>query len=475
MCACVFFAQNPAMLASAPASARGVQPRQRGAGVALAPLASMLSIPLLLLGGSEAHAGEALRGSLSQEQLTGSWRGARERLAEYGVSLEVFYTLDLLGNAAGGVDRDFDTLGNVDLLLTLELEPLLGWRGARAFLYGLGNHGDSVSADVGDLQGVSNIEAFPTWKLFEAWLEQDFCDGRASMLAGLYDVNSEFDVVPAASLFVHSSPGTGAELGLSGRNGPSIFPTTSLGARLDVRPTEELYLRVVAADGVPGDPNDPRGTVVRFDDGDGAFFAAEAGFYTRPTEEPRGRTRRQEEQDVIPVELRDERVGKYALGVWGYTGEFDDFVRVDAGGRPLQRTGSFGIYAFAERALYLEPEDPSQHLSVFVRLGYADRRTNTVDGYVGGGTVYQGLLPGRPTDRIGLSVAAAHFGRDFRQAQRLSGVSTEAWEVALELTYRAVLTSWLAVQPDLQVVVHPGGDAALDTAVVSGLRFVIGF
>lgn len=50
----------------------------------------------------------------------------------------------------------------------------------------------------------------------------------------------------------------------------------------------------------------------------------------------------------------------------------------------------------------------------------------------------------------------------------------DAHELVVEAVYNAVLTPWLSVQPDLQYVVNPGGDAQLDDAVVVGLRVKIG-
>ena len=37
------------------------------------------------------------------------------------------------------------------------------------------------------------------------------------------------------------------------------------------------------------------------------------------------------------------------------------------------------------------------------------------------------------------------------------------------------LQPWLEVQPDLQYVVHPGTDPALDDALVAGVRLEISF
>lgn len=408
------------------------------------------------------------------QRLTGDWGGRRSALEEDGLTLELFFTADVLSNVSGGVRRDTAVLGDVDFLLTLETERLLGWPGGLLYLYVLGTFGGSISEAVGDLQGVSNIEAPDNLLLYEAWYEQEFEGARLSLLAGLYDVTSEFDVIPAAGLFVQSAHGTGSEFGNSGRNGPSTFPATSLGARARWQPAEALYLQSVVADGVPGDPGDPSGTQVSLDADDGLLLVGEFGFINLPSKELRGRVRLRNEE-LPPLERHYGYFGKFAIGLWGYTSEFDDFVRVDGSGSPQNFRGTEGAYALAEQRLYYEEGDPFQGLSAFARVGIADDRANVFDGYVGAGTVYQGAIPGRGQDRLGLAVAAAHLGDDFKSALRQEGRPVTSWEIALELTYRARITPWLFVQPDVQYVIHPGGNPTLEDALILGARVVVSF
>lgn len=386
------------------------------------------------------------------------------------IETELHYTLDTMASVAGGVKRANAVLGNVDLMLTADMERLLGWSGGTLFLHGLASHGDSISASVGDLQGVDNIEAPETVRLYEAWYEHATPDGRLSLLFGLYDVNSEFDVLPAGGLFVHSAHGMGSALGTSGVNGPSTFPVTSLSARLHWKVTERAYLRAVVADGVPGDPLDPEGTHVDLDPDDGLFLAAEVGFYEVPSEELRGRTRFVKD-DLPAGERHYGYFGKYAVGVWGYTTDFDAFPPPD-GVDPLGRQrGTSGVYGLAEQTVYYEEEDPSQGLGAFLRLGVADDGGNVFDRYAGFGLVYRGPIPSRDDDQLGFAVAAARLGAEARAT--LGSPATEDWEVAYELTYRARVTPWLSVQPELQYVVHPGGDPLADDALVVGLRAVV--
>ena len=48
-------------------------------------------------------------------------------------------------------------------------------------------------------------------------------------------------------------------------------------------------------------------------------------------------------------------------------------------------------------------------------------------------------------------------------------------ETILELSYQAVVNSWLTLQPDLQYVFNPGAVGHQQNAVVAGLRFTVNF
>src|SRR5690349_14154835 len=123
------------------------------------------------------------------------------------------YTGELVVSAAGGVRRDATALGMAGADLTLLLRRLVGWPGARAFLFLLGTHGGTPSQLVGDVQGVSNMEAPGTVRLEEAWLQQNLFANRLSLLAGRYDLNTEFYRLQSAALFINSSFGIGPEFG----------------------------------------------------------------------------------------------------------------------------------------------------------------------------------------------------------------------------------------------------------------------
>jgi porin len=147
--------------------------------------------------------------------------------------------------------------------VTLRLRPLVGWRGARVFVFVLGTHGGTPSSLVGDVQGVSNLQAPAKLRLEEVWLQQNLFGDRLSWLVGRYDLNTEFYRLQSAALFVNSSFGIGPEFALSGRAGPSIFPNTSLGSRIDFKPSPNVVWRAAVLDGVPVDSAGRRVSAVR--------------------------------------------------------------------------------------------------------------------------------------------------------------------------------------------------------------------
>src|SRR5262249_52916013 len=147
----------------------------------------------------------------------------------------VVYDGEGLVNATGGVRAGSAYVGNLHLQLAIDAGRLLGWGGASVFFSGLWTHGGQPSEPVGDIQGGSTLEAPGGGQLYEAWIQQNLSGNTISILVGRYDLGMEFYRLQSATLFVNSSFGVGPEFSQSGQGGPSIFPNTSLGARVAVK------------------------------------------------------------------------------------------------------------------------------------------------------------------------------------------------------------------------------------------------
>ncbi len=163
----------------------------------------------------------------------------------------------------------------------------------------------------------------------------------------------------------------------------------------------------------------------------------------------------------------DQLYTKFAIGAWRYSEKSTS----DALGNAIEPTHNSGLYLLAERQFYREAEHSEQGMAVFGRYGIADGKVNQFDSYIGAGLVYTGLIPGRDEDQLGLAVAVANNGREYKNG----GTAVDDREIAWELSYRARITPWLAVQPDIQYIVDPGTDPALDDAMVFSLRLEVEF
>lgn len=346
------------------------------------------------------------------------------------------YTAEQWRNLSGGIDEDSAYIDNLDATLEIDAERLWGWDDTRIFVYALYNNGRTLSEDkVGDLQVVSNIETgVQALRLYEAWIETPVAD-KGSLLFGLFDLNREFDVLESSGLFINSAHGIGTDIAQSGRNGPAIFPFTSLALRFYWQWNDRWGIRAAIFDGVPGDPADPDATAIQLGDGDGALLVTE-------------------------LEWMDER-RRVIAGVWRYTADFEPWPVPSA--PALERTGddNDGFYLRGETAL----GGAGSGVSAFARAGFADGEYNIFSAFLGAGLTRDGPLQTRPQDTLGLAVAWAEASEDFQAVN-----DVEEREIKVELTYRMPIGNGVILQPDIQYIINPGLDPALDHAWAVGLR-----
>ena len=348
------------------------------------------------------------------------------------VDFDVVYKADVMRiNVKNGENKTV-SLGNVDARVTVDGERAFNLPGSTFFLYLLNNHGGKPNENAGTAQGLDNIEvSTATTKIYQAWYQQNFSEDRVSILFGLYDLNSEFYVTDASAIFINPSFGIGPDFSQSGANGPSIFPTTSLGVRFKYQFTPDLEWILTALDGVPGDPNNARGTHVKLDSDDGWLVATEV----------------------------DANVGKgkVGLGYWRYTKKVSDLT--DA----LIQHSNNGFYFLAEQQLTQAEAEPEQGLKAFLRYGIANADVNAIERALEIGVSYQGLIPGRGDDVVGLGYAQANY------SSKSQDPSSPDYESIVELSYRAKVAEWLVVQPDLQYVTDHGGATSMRTTLL-GVR-----
>ncbi|MEO9474019.1 MAG: carbohydrate porin [Cyclobacteriaceae bacterium] len=366
------------------------------------------------------------------------------RFAEF----EVVYSALPWVNVAGGVDQGFVYIDNLDITATLNFSHLFKWdERLLLFVYGLGNHGGKATALMGDFQVASNIEAPKSWRLFEIWIQQNFFNDRVSVLSGLYDLNSEFDVLSPGLLFINSSFGIGAEYAQSGVSGPSIFPVSSLGMRVSSVLSSRVKLKLAILDGVPGDPNRLASNEVILRRSEGALFAFESSYHFKNIEKSVRDRQYVTRRKKVGREHATSADDKINFGAWYYSAAQTSLTD------SLSSRGNWGAYVGIQN--YWLRADES-YVSCFARFGVANDNFNRFGSAISGGLVYSGLSKKRE-DHLGVAFSSGVNGKSYR---RLYMPHTRV-ETVLECTYDIHLRKWLMVQPDIQYVINPNTEQGL--------------
>ncbi|MEO8718046.1 MAG: carbohydrate porin [Burkholderiales bacterium] len=390
---------------------------------------------------------------------------ARQRLLAQGVRLEAGYTGEVVRNFSGGLKTGSAFLGGFDFQATVDGKRSLGLDGVTFYVHVLGTHGDDPSALAGDAQGISNIAAQRGLRLFEAWGEQNFVDRNMSLLAGRFDLNAEFYHLDSASLFLNSSFGIGPEMSQTGRGGPSIFPNSSYGARFEWR-GPPVVLRAAVLNGVPVSVARADGSGGARRQGDGLLYVGEASIVL-PLDASRDDRKRSRRMRLGRAALAVDRDSKAALGLWHYTGTFNELSSSVAG----RRRDRSGAYLIAEQVLYRDALEPARRVRVFGQFGAGDERFWRFASYVGAGITMTAPFAGRSDDEFGFGIARARSGTAFLVSEQQAGSVFPGVETAIEVTYLYSVSGRISMQPTLQRILHPAGAPGLRDATVGMLRF----
>ncbi len=395
------------------------------------------------------------------EHLTGDWAGWRTRLVERGVHLQAGYLGELFSNLSGGRRRGTVFEGLAEGAAELDLERLSGgWKNAMLRVSGIFPHGASPSGRlIGDVQTVSNIDAYDSVALYELWLNQTFWDGGVSVRVGQLLADTEFAHTERGGGLLNGTFGWPAFISANTRNTGPAYSRAAPGVRIRWEPAAGFFAQGAVYDGDTADRDDgrpggnPHGVNFRLSGHQGTFALGEIGWKRPPPADANGTN------DTWLA-------GAYKVGVWLHTAEFEGF-----SSSRRQFGHNHGLYLAAEQTIVRETAGSDQGLGAFARVGLAPSDRNFVTVGWDAGLQYVGLIPGRDDDALTLGVAGIGISRDVRRAERLAGADyLSDREVTIELTYQCRVRPWFSLQPDLQWIHHPGASRAHDDALAVGLR-----
>ena len=385
--------------------------------------------------------------SYQHSHLTGNWFGLRDSLSNSGFDFEFYYKNDFSYlHMFGSTNNSIYDIQNMDLDVNLDFDKMIGWSGASLFLDIQFISGPLPNYNIlKSVQGFSNIEANNNILIYEMYYHQNFSDDAFNFSFGLIDYNSEFDVKHVGSNFITPSHGTGTDIALSGINGPSIFPVTSLGLKLGYQFADNFGMKLGIFDGIPGDTANPKGTHIILANSDGWFIAGEAEliFYDNPSEKM---------QQLM------------SIGFW-YNTESKTNLFTNLIGH--------GFYFMTQNPLYFEKEDSTQGLSSYIRIGYGQSPTNPSDYFLAGALEYKGLISGRDNDFIGIGFTSSHISDSFlREAKKINPCQVK-YDTNIELFYKMQIFPFLFVEPDVQYFFSPLLNSSSKDYLVLVLRTII--
>ena len=447
-----------------------------------------LTIAGVIMLGAAGEPAAADEGLFEQDRLTGDWGGARKQWQDAGIDFGINDTAETLSNLTGGVRQLTIYQGLLDVSLTLDLEKLAKWPGASFYIDGYQISGRGLSKNaIGNLLTVSSIEALPSTRLHDLWLQQEFLDRQASLRVGQIALDDEFYISQYSAGFVNSTFGCPDIWSTDLPSGGPCYPFATPGARFRVAPISGLTISAAAFNGNPappgpGDPQVRNSGGVNFLIGEGGFLPIAELAYAF------------DEEPISSTRLSDVK-----LGAWYHTADFPD-LRRDTLGRSLADPSSngiaaahgsnFGAYFVLDKMLWRRADTASQGLAAFLRIGYAPPDRNLISLEIDAGLTFKGLLPGRELDILGVGTSFGRIGyaRHLDQDEvQFTGIQRPVrdYEAVVEITYEARIAPWFLLQPDLQLVFRPGGYTSapppapigqpIPNALVIGIRSGITF
>lgn len=372
---------------------------------------------------------------LNGSYATGGWFGARPLLEEHGVTVNSSLLYSPFGMTRGGMADQVGGKGYslYNLSVTVDTEKAGMWKGGTFYALYQNKRGMGLAGRaMGDYQVFDGWDFREMSQISEYWYQQKLFKDKLRLKFGKQDANMDFCFLNSGFDFMNLSHSVNPTVPIP------TYPDQAFGFVAEIAPKEWISLK--------------NGIYSKF----GVPF------------------------NISEIELKPmikKMPGRYILGAWEMSDSsgMDIPSGVDEYGAAYYRNfnRNFGAYAGFEQMVYKEnknDEKDMQGLIVFAQTGISPSNRNDMSRYVGGGLHYKGLIPKRDNDLAGIAVASGTFAP---RLENMGADSRNGSETSLEVFYRAQITPWFYLQPDVQFIMNPGG--AYDNSVAIGIRSVITF
>ncbi|WP_249200472.1 carbohydrate porin [Gluconobacter sp. Dm-44] len=418
-------------------------------------------------------------------ELLGDVGGARSWLGRKGIRFNLQDVEEVWGLASGGLHPGPTYDGMTAATLLLETRRAFGWHDGLFNISAIQVRGRSLAGErLGSLNPVSGYDAGRTTRLFELWYGQGFFGNRLDIRVGTIDLDTEFLVSQNASLFLNASFGWPLSTSSNLYSGGPSWPFSAVGTRIKWSPAYPLVLMLAITDDNPTrgpfystlSPTriDPSGTT--FSTKGGTLFMGEAQLWVDAAQSLSGK-----DAPALP--------GTWKIGGLYDTGRFPDprfdnqgglLGSPESNGTPFYHSGTWLGYVVFDQALWRTMGDPVKAINTFVRATMASGTRNRLTAEVEAGLTFQGFVPSRPNDVIGIGWGTGFFSHrakeNARDVIRLSDSTARLLvpENHIELTWQVPVRDYVTLQPDFQYFWNLGGQEPVKGAASASQGAVLG-
>jgi porin len=390
-----------------------------------------------------------------QQYLFGDWGGERSRLAQEGVYFDFNDIGDFLTDVTGSQSHHATYFGRFRASTDIDFNKLAHFDG-EFFFSGIYQYGQNLSGEFLHVNTLSSsIAGANSVRFDQLWYQQGFFHGLFKLKLGQIAAVNEFGATDFFDILFNDELGYAPNALFTARQpfSPAGKPGVVLRADLSAV-TPGLYVK---AGVFTAYKNSYRPDAYGIDYGNdfnyGAVASVEIGY--------------QEQQSAY--------CGIYKIGING--NDLSDYSNPATG---VSYRGDFTAYALAEKPVY-HPKDANgrldlnKGLDLLLEFVGAPGDRNALQNEITAGGRYTGLLPGRDQDKVGFGFIYSENGSAFSEAYQAIHGHGLGGETTVELDYQYNPAPWFSLQPDLQFIIDPGGDAYRSLITVLGLRTIIRF
>jgi porin len=383
--------------------------------------------------------------STNSPYLLGDWGGARTRLENAGVVLNLFYVNDLLmdrrdlanwSRLRGTLDVDF---GKAELARGLKFHMAAMWQA-----------GGNLAAYIGAIANPSSNAGFNLFRLDSWWFEQALAHDKVFLRAGQFAGLDSYGVQQYGETYIMEP--LGYALGnLVAADYEPFAPAGTPAAEIRYVPSRRFYLKSAIFSGNRNQlHDDPSGVHFKFRDT--PVIASEAGFL----------------MDSTPSMAKKTYPGSYAIGATVNPGPFSNIATG-------QRSSvNYLVYFTANQRIYRSQAGSDRGLDVNFAFDWTPRDDTRNFSQITGGVRYHGLIPLRRRDTLSTGIVYSRISGVLNRALAQAGQAQFGAEKALEVNYSFQPKRWLTVQPVFEYYVDTGGSPNSRNHIVTGFRTTFG-